>query len=70
MEKDWIPIFRTTQNFKAELAKGLLEENDIEFVLLNKKDSSYPDLFIGYIEIFIKRDDAIKAKYLLKELEK
>ena len=70
MQKDWILIFSTTQDFKAELAKGLLEENDIQFVTLNKKDSSYPDLFIGYIEIYVKQNNAVKAKYLLKELYK
>lgn len=70
MGKDWILVFSTTQKFKAELAKGLLQENDIQFVVLNKKDSSYPDLFIGYIEIYVKQNDAVKAKYLLKELDK
>lgn len=70
MQKDWILIFSTTQDFKAELAKGLLEENDIQFVTLNKKDSSYPDLFIGYIEIYVKQNNVVKAKYLLKELYK
>lgn len=70
MGKDWILVFSTTQKFKAELAKGLLQENNIQSVALNKKDSSYPDLFIGYIEIYVKQNDAVKAKYLLKELDK
>jgi hypothetical protein len=70
MEKDWVSIFSTNHEYIAELAKEVLEENDIQFVLLNHKDSSYPDLFIGEIEIFVNRDNAIKAKYLLKKFDK
>jgi len=66
MEKGWVSIFTTNEEFVAELAKGLLEENDIQFVLLNRKDSSY---LFGYLEIFVKQENAIKAKYLLKELD-
>jgi hypothetical protein len=68
MEKDWVSIFITNDVFVAELAKGLLKENDIHFVSLNQKDSSYPNLFPGNIRILVKPEDAIKAKYLLKEL--
>ncbi|HJX70392.1 MAG TPA: DUF2007 domain-containing protein [Bacteroidales bacterium] len=67
MEKDWVSVFSTNQDFKAELAKGILEENEIKFVLLNRRDSTY---LFGDIEIFVNRDDTIKAKYLLKELDK
>lgn len=65
MEKGWVSVFITDEEFVAELAKGLLEENDIQFVLLNKRDSSY---LFGYIEIFVKRENAIRAKYLLKRI--
>lgn len=65
MDKNWVSIFNTPEIFKAELAKGLLEENEIECVLINKKDSFY---HFGEIELFVKRDDILKAKYILKEL--
>ncbi len=69
MEKDWVSVLTTNQDHIAELAKGLLEENDIQFVSLNQKDSSHPKLFSGYIKILVKRENVIRAKYLLKELD-
>lgn len=66
MEKDWVSIYSTNQNFIAELAKGILIENDIEHVVLDKQDSFY---HFGEIEIYVHRDNAIRAKYLLKELK-
>ncbi len=69
MEKGWVTVFLTKQDHIAELAKGLLEENDIQFVALNQKDSSHPNLFSGDIKILVKRENVIRAKYLLKELD-
>ena len=66
MEKDWVSIFITDQEFLAELARVVLEENDIENVIMNQKDKSYQ---FGEIEVYVHRDNAIRAKYLLKELE-
>ena len=68
MEKGWVSILITKQDHVAELAKGLLQENDIQFVSLNQKDSSHPNLFSGDIKILVKRENVIRAKYLLKEL--
>jgi len=41
--------FSTNQDFKAELAKGLLEENEIKFVLLNRRDSTYLLVTLRYL---------------------
>lgn len=59
-------VFSTNREYIAEIAKGILKENEIEAVILNKKDSSYT---FGEIELFVNRDNAIRAKYLLKELD-
>ena len=69
MEKGWVSILTTNQDHVAELAKGLLLENDIQFVLLNQKDSSHPNLFSGDIKILVKHEHVIRAKFLLKELD-
>jgi len=58
--------FSTTDEFNSEIAKGLLEENEIDCVLVNKKDSFY---HFGDIEIYVKRDKIIKANYILKDLK-
>lgn len=69
MEKGWVSILITNQDHIAELAKGLLQENDIQYVSLNQKDSAHPNVFSGDIKILVKRENVIRAKYLLKELD-
>ena len=69
MEKGWVSIFITKREYIAGLAKGLMQENDIQYVSLNQKDSSHPNLFPGNIKILVKRENVIRAKYLLKELD-
>jgi hypothetical protein len=66
MEKGWEKILETSNELRIEIARQILEENDIEAIILNKKDSSYQ---IGDIELYVNRDDIIKAKLVLKDLE-
>lgn len=58
-------VFSTTMEHISEIAKSVLEDNDIECILLNKKDSSY---HFGEIEVYVKQNKVVKAKYLLKDL--
>ena len=44
---DWVVIFETGQLYRAELVKSLLNDNNVEAVILNQKDSSFK---IGAIE--------------------
>jgi hypothetical protein len=67
MEKGWEKIFSTAQPYQAEVAKQILEENDIQAVVINKKDSSY--LVFGEAEVYVKQEDVIRAKQLIKNLE-
>ncbi|MCD4731884.1 MAG: DUF2007 domain-containing protein [Bacteroidales bacterium] len=62
MDKDWIKIYSTGKSYKAELLKGLLFENNIEVVIINKQDSSY---LFGELELYVIADDVIKAKHIL-----
>ena len=66
MEKGWEKIFETPSELKIEIARQILDDNEIEAVILNRKDSFYQ---IGEIEIFVRRDDILKAKQALKGLE-
>jgi hypothetical protein len=67
MEKDWVSVFSTSEPYKADIAKQLLEENEIQSVVINKKDSSY--LTFGETEVYVRRINALRAKNLLKELD-
>ena len=65
MENDWKLIFATGTLYKAEIVKDILEDNEIEAVLLNKQDSLY---LFGDIEVYVKPDDVIRAKFLIKDV--
>jgi len=62
MDEDWVLIFETNKDFEAELIKGMLKEHDIEVFIMNKQDSLY---LIGNFEIYVTRDDVMKAKTLI-----
>jgi hypothetical protein len=62
---NWIKIASSKQAYKIELLKGLLKENNIISVSINKKDSSY--LAFGEIELFVDSKDVLKAKDLIQK---
>jgi len=66
MEKDWVSVFRTSQDFQAEIAKEILENEEIKCVIIDENDSLFPS--IGEIEVMVHKDYEEKAKELLKDL--
>ncbi len=67
MEKDWVNVFTTNQAYLAEMIKDVLADNDIQAVIMNKQDSAY--ITIGDIEIYVKAENVIKAKFLINKLQ-
>lgn len=47
----WYKIFATRDYTKASIVKGMLEENNVTTVILNKQDSSY--INFGDIELYV-----------------
>jgi hypothetical protein len=66
LEENWIKIYSTSANYKAELIKGLLFENGIQSVVINKKDSSY---LFGELEIYVMPDDVLQSKHIISTQE-
>lgn len=66
MNENWKIVFETTFTPKAELVKSLLEENNIEVILLNQKDSSY--LTFGEVKILVRNEQVVIAKSLLENI--
>lgn len=62
MSEDWVLIFETDKDFEAEIIKGMLNENNIEVFIMNKKDSLY---LIGNFELYVMRDNVMRAKTLI-----
>jgi len=62
MEKDWAMISSFHLAAIAELQKAVLEASGIPAITINKSDSSY---HFGEVELYVKRDDVIRAKLIL-----
>lgn len=67
MENNWVCIYTSPNMQDAEIIKGVLAFNEINSVIINKRDSSY-NMF-GYFEVYVNRDEAVKAKFVMKENE-
>jgi hypothetical protein len=67
---DWYPVYSTTENHRAHIAKALLEEEDIPAVILDKQDSSYVNFNqLSPIHLLVQSQDVIRAKHLLEKAE-
>ncbi|MEE1884466.1 putative signal transducing protein [Pedobacter flavus] len=63
MEQQWIVIYKTDNEFSAEVLKQGLIEAGIPAVVLNKKISAYN---IGRLEVMVSPEDVDNAnQYLL-----
>jgi len=67
MEKDWVKIYYTNQVFRAEIIRGMLEENGINVVLINRQDSTYLTALPGMAELFVHNSQEAEARQLLAE---
>jgi hypothetical protein len=66
MEENWACIYSTDTLYQAHIARDLLLENDINAVIVNKKDSIY---LVGSAEVYVERDNAIRAKHLIRNID-
>lgn len=67
MENNWTKVYTTENPVTAEIIKQGLIENDINAVVMNKKDSSYQNF--GVIEILVNKKDVEKAEEYIKSTE-
>lgn len=54
----WQVVFSSRLLHKAEIVKGVLEENNLNPVLIPKQDSLYK---IGYFEVLVSPEEVITA---------
>lgn len=62
MENDWVTIYSTENTQSLIMVKAMLETNDIDAIEMNKQDSGY---MIGDMELLVRRENAVRAKYLI-----
>jgi len=64
MEDNWVKVYSSSKLYEIELIKGLLSENGIESVTMDKQDSAY---LFGVIELYVKVEHAFRAKQLIED---
>ncbi len=62
--QNWIKVFESSQQIRAEIVKGILEENEIPAVVLNKKETVYH--VFGTYEVLVNRDQLLQATNLIQ----
>jgi hypothetical protein len=66
MSNERVLVYTTNKLFEAEMLRQFLSDNEIDGFIINKQDSSY---HFGDIEIYVKQDDVIRTKMLIKKFE-
>jgi uncharacterized protein len=65
---DWVNVYSTNNVSEAEIIKGKLENEGINSVIVNKRDSSY--VVFGPVEVFVNPEDSTKAKEIISKIER
>ncbi len=63
----WIKVYSDPQPHKVEIVRAELWENNIESVIIDKRDRSYPTL--GELELYVKPGDDILAALIIENIE-
>ncbi|MFB6455912.1 DUF2007 domain-containing protein [Chitinophaga sp. Hz27] len=67
MEKGWVKVFASDRPYETEIVKGMLTENDIEAVIVQKQSSSFTFTIPGQVELYVPEAQAEAAKALVAE---
>ncbi len=67
MTDEWVKIFGAAQAFIIEMHKGMLEENGIKSVMVNKTDSMHLHLNNAEVELYVQKEDVLRAKRLIEK---
>lgn len=62
--ESWIRVFEDQNQIRAEIVKGVLEENGIPAVVMNKKETVYK--LYGTYEVMVPHDQALTALQLIQ----
>ncbi|MAM04544.1 MAG: hypothetical protein CMD06_01110 [Flavobacteriales bacterium] len=68
MKKDWLNIIKSDDLMQINIIKGLLYQNGIKSVIVNKQDSSY--LMFGEIYLYIQEKDFTTANDIIRKNER
>lgn len=61
---NWQKVFEDSSPVRAEIVKGVLEDNNIPSVIINKKESVYQ--IHGHYEVMVPVNDVLRAINIVK----
>lgn len=64
MEENWLKIYSSAFEHKIELVQAVLEDEGINSVIINKKDSAY---LFGELELYVHADNVMKSKQIINK---
>ena len=65
MEINWKKAYSDSLLYRVEITKGVLADNNITSVIVNKQDSAY---LFGVIELYVPQDDLLRAINIIKKI--
>jgi uncharacterized protein YbaR (Trm112 family) len=69
--KDWIIVYSCADTVEADMLKSNLEGGEIEALILNQNDSSFPVVGdLSVVKLLVKRDDAEDALAIINDINK
>lgn len=61
----WQKVYETENAVRAEIVKDVLSVNNIQTLIINKKDSSYNTF--GHFEVVVKNEDVLTAIKIISD---
>jgi len=62
--ENWIKVFESSAQVRAEIVKGVLEEHGIQAVVLNKMETVYK--LFGTYQVLVQRENSILASTIVQ----
>lgn len=62
--QNWVRVFEDQNQIRAEIVKGVLEENGIPAVVLNKLETVYK--LFGTFEVLVPNGEVLSAMQLIQ----
>lgn len=70
-EKDWVVVYSTDKEYKAEMFKDNLESAGIDVNILSQQDHNFPTPGnLSIIKILVKKEDADSAVTFIEDTNK
>ena len=64
--KGWTVVFKSTNNTRTEIVKGVLIDRGIDAVIINKRDSTL-HLSHAFNEVLVKKDQVLQAMKIVND---